>query len=97
VRPIELWAFDDDVPPLMDPCGDTSDQDGPLATGTARGEGTDNDIPGETRRTNTFGNRGEGTVYDAGGAAWSYSWLQLYQVMRGEFTVLAQEYVLTPL
>jgi len=74
-RPIELWAFDDDVPPLIGACEDTDDQTGPWATGYARASGADDDFEGMTLPLNTFGDKGDGHVYDSEGAAWSYSWM----------------------
>lgn len=57
---VELWRFDPDVPPLVDPCPDTDAQDGPWATGTAHVEANDNDFDGSRTRTNSFGIRGPG-------------------------------------
>ncbi len=34
----------------------------------------DNDGPNEGKRANSFGDRGQGTLYDDGGAAYHYSW-----------------------
>lgn len=90
-RPVELWTLDDDVPPLIGPCQDTDDQAGPWATGTMTAEGRDNDVFGSTLRTNTFGDRGYGTVYDGAGTAYDYSWTFQARVMRGEFMVLIDE------
>ena len=73
-RPIELWTFDDDVPPLVSACGDTDDQSGPWATGVALVTGNDNDIAVTGTRTNSFGERGRGTVEDGDGDRWHYSW-----------------------
>lgn len=74
-RHIELWAFDDDVPPLVDACADTDDQEGPWATGYSRASGHDDDFEGMTLPLNTFGDKGNGHVYDSNGDAWSYSWM----------------------
>lgn len=74
VRPIELWNFDDDVPPLVGPCEDTDDQTGPWATGIVRVTANDNDLDVSGTRTNSFGDRGQGTVFDIEGGRWHYSW-----------------------
>ena len=34
----------------------------------------DNDGPNEGKRANSFGDRGQGTLYDASGDAYHYSW-----------------------
>jgi len=88
-RPIELWALDSDVPPLGDPCSDTSDQSAPWATGAVHVTYTDNDLFASMTRMNVFGDRGEGTVFDADGAAWHYSWTSRFQfTQEGEFIVV---------
>jgi hypothetical protein len=74
-RPIELWTFDDDVPPLIGACEDTDDQAGPWATGYSHAAAHDDDFEGMTLPVNTFGDRGDGHVYDSAGDAWNYSWM----------------------
>jgi hypothetical protein len=73
-RPIELWKFDDDVPPLLGACEDTDDQTGPWATGVVSVTANDNDLEVSGTRTNSFGDRGRGTVEDGDGGRWHYSW-----------------------
>lgn len=73
-RPLELWNFDDDVPPLIDPCVDTDDQSGAWATGPVSVNANDNDFDVSGTRTNSFGDRGQGTVVDGDDARWHYSW-----------------------
>jgi hypothetical protein len=88
---IELWTFDEDVPPLVGPCEDTDGQAGPWATGIARLELNDNDQDVSGTRANSFGDRGQATVYDADGDAWHYSWTFRALISRdGEFTVSAE-------
>jgi hypothetical protein len=90
-RPIELWSLDSDVPPLGDPCSDTDEQSVPWATGTVHVTYTDNDFFASMTRTNVFGDRGQGTVFDADGAAWHYSWTSRYQLDQdGEFKVVVE-------
>ena len=74
-RPIELWNLDDDVPPLVSACADTDDQTEPWATGVASVISNDNDIDISGTRTNSFGERGRGTVEDGDGGRWHYSWM----------------------
>ena len=57
---IELWRFDPDVPPLVDPCVDTDAQSGPWATGSAYVQANDNDFDGSRTRTNSFGSADRG-------------------------------------
>lgn len=90
---IELWMFDDDVPPLVGPCEDTDGQAGPWATGSARIEANDNDLDVSGTRTNSFGGRGQATVADANGDLWHYSWLMRLRISRdGEFAVSAENF-----
>jgi hypothetical protein len=93
-RPIELWALDSDVlPSLGDPCSDTDDQPAPWATGTVHVTSTDNDFFASMTRMNVFGDRGQGTVFDADGAAWHYSWTTRLQFTQdGEFTVIVDRF-----
>jgi hypothetical protein len=74
-RPMELWTLDADVPPLISACEDTDDNGDPWATGSATVVGKDNDLLSDTVDLNIFGDKGRGTVYEADGTAWSYSWL----------------------
>jgi hypothetical protein len=76
---LELWTLDEGAD-LSGPCQDTDDSTEPWATGSARVTSTDNDLFHDDsvdmglHRTNTFGERGQGTVRDASGDAWHYSW-----------------------
>ena len=78
--PLELWTLDENAE-LTGPCEDTDDSSDPWASGAAQSRYTDNDLDHNAsldaglRRTNTFGDRGQGTVWDADGHAWSFSWL----------------------
>ena len=81
---IELWRFDPDVPPLVDPCVDTDAQNGPWATGTAHVQANDNDFDGSHTRTNSFGVRGQGTVEDASGGTWHFSWTDRLQITKDD-------------
>ena len=81
---IELWRFDPDVPPLVDPCVDTDAQSGPWATGTAHIVANDNDFDGSLTRTNSFGVRGQGTVEDASGGTWHLSWTDRVQITKDD-------------
>lgn len=90
---IELWRLDQDVPPFVGACEDTDEQVEPWATGTARIEANDNDLDVSLTRTNSFGNRGQATVYDANGDAWHYSWSLRALITRdGEFRVAAENF-----
>jgi len=81
---IELWRLDPDVPPLVDPCVDTDAQSGPWATGSAHVEANDNDFDGSRTRTNSFGVRGQGTVMDATGGTWHFSWTNRIQITKDD-------------
>jgi hypothetical protein len=78
--PLELWTLDENAE-LTGPCEDTDDSSGPWAIGTAQSRYNDNDLDhgasldAGLHRTNAFGDRGQGTVWDADGHAWSFSWL----------------------
>jgi hypothetical protein len=90
---VELWRFDPDVPPLVDPCVDTDAQTGPWATGTAHVEANDNDFDLSFTRTNSFGIRGQGTVEDTAGGTWHLSWNSRYQITRdNEFIVRTEKF-----
>jgi hypothetical protein len=94
---IELWKFDPDVPPLIDPCLDTDAQDAPWATGTAHVHANDNDFDLSLTRTNSFGIRGQGTVEDASGRTWHLSWTSRYQVTKDdEFVVRTEKFNVHP-
>lgn len=87
-RPIELWALDSDAA-IEDPCLDTDDQLAPWATGTIHVTANDNDFFVSMTRMNVFGDTGQGTVFDADGAAWHYSWTFRLQLSQdGEFRVI---------
>jgi len=95
---IELWRFDPDVPPLVDPCVDTDAQSGPWATGTAHVQANDNDFDGSRTRTNSFGVRGQGTVEDASGGTWHFSWANRLQITKDdEFRERAANFNLHPI
>ena len=63
--PLELW-----------PLGATCDEpgDGPWAVGDAMVSASDNDLTLQGPRTNTWGDRAQGTVVDVEGRDWHYSW-----------------------
>jgi len=91
-RPIELWVLDSDAA-IEDPCSDTDDQSAPWATGAVHVTYTDNDFFVSMTRMNVFGDRGRGTVFDADGAAWHYSWTTRLQLDQdGEFRVVVDNY-----
>ncbi len=72
MRPIELWTLDGSLP--GGPCLSTDEHPAPWATGPVHVAFTDNDLFASMTRMNVFGDRGQGTVFDADGAAWHYSW-----------------------
>jgi hypothetical protein len=91
-RPIEIWQLDEGAD-LSGPCADTDEQTGAWATGDARVTLTDNDLDVSGTRTNSFGNRGQGTVTDDTGGQWSYTWAFRAQLDRdGNFTVRVTDY-----
>jgi len=95
---IELWRLDPDVPPLVDPCVDTDAQSGPWATGSTHVEANDNDFAGSRTRTNSFGVRGQGTVMDASGGTWHFSWTNRIQITKDdEFRERAVNFNLHPI
>ena len=79
VAPLELWALNEDAP-LTGPCEDTDDSESPWAAGSAMNTGTDNDLDHNAsvenglRRSNAFGERGNGSVTDGDGETWKYGW-----------------------
>ncbi len=90
-RPLELWDFDD-PDDLVNPCVDTDEQAGPWATGDAHIKAHDNDLDVSLTRMNAFGGNGTGTVYDADGDAWHYSWIFLAQINQDdEFRLVADD------
>lgn len=68
--PTSLHAFTDD--PFSNPC-DGSEEEAAL-TGDVKVSVNDNDGPNMGKRANSFGDRGQGTLYDADGMAYHYSW-----------------------
>jgi hypothetical protein len=58
--------------PFINPC-DGSEVEAAL-WGDAKVRVNDNDGPNEGKRANSFGNRGQGTLYDETGQAYRYSW-----------------------
>ncbi len=58
--------------PFINPC-DGSDPEAAL-TGDVKVRVNDNDGPNQGKRANSFGNRGQGTLYDANDDAYRYSW-----------------------
>lgn len=58
--------------PFINPC-DGSEPDAAL-TGDVKVSVNDNDGPNQGTRANSFGDRGQGTLYDASGDAYHYSW-----------------------
>ncbi len=70
---LELWALDADAD-FSGLCADTDDSSAPWAVGSAQVTANDNDLFVSGSRTNSFGDRGHGSVWDAAGAAWRYSW-----------------------
>ncbi|CAN5824526.1 hypothetical protein BH24CHL6_BH24CHL6_00030 [soil metagenome] len=70
---LELWALDADAD-LSGPCPDTDDSSAPWAAGSAHVKSNDNDLFVSGSRTNSFGDSGKGTVTDAAGGSWHYSW-----------------------
>ncbi len=90
LRSIEIWHLDDDAD-LSGPCADTDDQSGPLAKGTARVQGHDNDLFVSGTRVNAFGEHGQGNLRGADGSHWHYSWTFLAHIDRtGDFRVVVE-------
>jgi hypothetical protein len=77
---LELWTLDEGAD-LSGPCQDTDDSSAPWATGSATVTSTDNDlfhddsIEAGLHRSNAFGERGQGSVTDASGDIWGFSWV----------------------
>jgi hypothetical protein len=76
---IEMWNFDEGVPPLVGPCEDIADQLAepdaePFATGTASYQGNDNDLMGGGTGGNSFGDSGRALVTGQDGVDYSYDW-----------------------
>ena len=95
VSTLELWALDEGAD-LSGPCQDTDAQAGPWAVGTANWTINDNDIEVSGTRTNSFGERGRGTVVDAAGNTWHYSWhIRLVADRAGEFRVVSEQFTLS--
>lgn len=67
------------------------------AEGSARVIVTDNDIEVSGGRANAFGSQGAGSVTDAAGGAWHYSFHDRFLVTKqGEFRILSSHTVLSP-
>jgi hypothetical protein len=92
---LELWALDADAD-FSGPCADTDDSSAPWAAGSAHVTGNDNDLFVSGSRTNSFGDRGHGTVWDASGAGWRYNWTFRALIDRdNEFRVVVDRSTLT--
>ena len=92
--PIYLHRFSEDVPPLGGPCEDSQEE--PAFVGTVSATLNDNETcPCQNNRTNSFGHRGEGTVYSMGdGGAWHYSWnLRVLVDKNDEFRVTTEKFI----
>lgn len=83
---------------IQGPC-DANIEDEPSFVGTVDVVLNDNELcPCQNNRTNSFGDRGHGVVYDADGGAWHYSWNWRAQInQQDEFRVVTQKYVLHPI
>lgn len=73
-------------------------EDDPALTGTVDAVINDNELcPCQNNRTNSFGDRGVGTVYDGAGSAWHYSWNWRALIDQEDmFRVASEKYVLHP-
>ncbi len=72
---LELWTLDADADfPFPGACVDTDDSAAPWAVGSVQVTANDNDLFVSGSRTNSFGSRGRGSVWDASGAGWRYVW-----------------------
>jgi hypothetical protein len=83
--------------PFVNPC-DGSEPDAAFS-GDMRVMVNDNDGPNEGKRANSFGDRGLGTMYDEGGAAYHYSWnfRALWNPDGTEFKVTTEKFNLHPI
>jgi hypothetical protein len=81
----------------VNPC-DGSEPDAAFS-GDMRVMVNDNDGPNEGKRANSFGDRGLGTMYDEGGAAYHYSWnfRALWNPDGTEFKVTTEKFNLHPI
>lgn len=77
---LELWRLDADAD-FSNACSDTEASTSPWAVGTAAWRYNDNDFNHDAsvieyglHRTDAFGERGTGSVWDAAGNRWHYSW-----------------------
>ena len=77
---LELWRLDPDAE-LTGPCEDTDGLHELFGSGSANYRYHDNDLDHfrsvfdlGLARTNAFGESGQGTVWDADGMGWHYSW-----------------------
>ena len=93
--PTALHTFTGD--PFSNPC-DGSESAAAL-TGDIRVRVNDNDGPNEGKRANSFGDRGQGTLYDDGGAAYHYSWnfRAIWNPDATEFKVTTEKFNLHPI
>ena len=86
-RSLELWTLNEDAD-FSGACADTDDSTEPWATGSATVRANDNDLDVSGTRTNSFGDRGNGQVWDQTGERWSYSWVFRAHINRyGAFEV----------
>lgn len=91
-HPLALHAM---VPDAVGPCAG-SEPDA-WAEGSARVIVTDNDVQVSGDRANAFGVQGTGSVTDAAGGAWHYSWHDRFLVTKeGEFRILSSHTLLSP-
>jgi len=95
---IEVWALDADAD-LSGPCQDTDDQAGPWGFGSMTWMVNDNDLDVSLTRTNAFGDRAHGVVFEVGtGAGWAFSWTFQATIDRDEvFVVRADNTVIRPI
>jgi hypothetical protein len=70
--PTALHAFAGDDP-FIDPCNGSEPE--AALTGHVRVRVNDNDGPNEGKRANSFGDRGQGKLYDGDGNAYRYNWV----------------------
>ena len=95
---LEVWALDEDAD-LTGPCQDTDDQSAPWGLGSMRWNANDNDLDVTLTRTNAFGDRAHGVVFEtATGAGWAFSWTFQATIDRDEtFWLRADNLVFRPL